>query len=165
MKSSEFKKLLKEMTPEQRATVRVGGRPLDEVDLSEKALTLPKAPPSEYGPPGVREVSIPIRVIGESNARKHWRQRHERAAKQRVDTALVLASEGWPRQKPRAVHFVRHAPRKLDAGDNLAGAFKAIRDELFTHLGCNDGDPEIQFTYDQVQTTDQSYSITLKVTF
>jgi len=47
------------------------------------------------------------------------------------------------------VHLVRAAPRRLDS-DNLARAFKAVRDQVAAQLGlASDADPRVAWLYEQ----------------
>lgn len=84
-------------------------------------------------------VEIPIKVVSELNAREHWRVRQQRARKQRHQVALHLRLRGVRPGIPLHVVMTRFGRRRLDS-DNLAGAFKHVRDEIADWLGINDGD-------------------------
>jgi len=59
------------------------------------------------------------------------------------------------------VTLTRFGPRALD-DDNLAFAFKSVRDEVAAFLKVNDGDREhIRFSYAQVPSHEKKYSITI----
>lgn len=97
-----------------------------------------------------------------ANLREHWAKRAKRVKAQRAATALALiayACEGaqtkgslWQvRNLLRCgeklhVKLIRVAPRPLDT-DNLAGALKAVRDEVAKQLVVND-DPKSAVTWE-----------------
>lgn len=97
-----------------------------------------------------------------TNLREHFFARQKRVKAQRLTTALALRANRVAHQiedkhgKVKAgerlvVALVRVSPRLLD-DDNLAGAFKAIRDEIAKYFGVNDGDrSRIRFEYAQVK--------------
>lgn len=58
------------------------------------------------------------------------------------------------------VTLTRVSPRRLD-GDNLASAFKAVRDGVADALGRNDGDSEIDWRYEQRQ--DRDYGVEIRI--
>lgn len=80
---------------------------------------------------------VPLRTISHSNVRCHWAQR---ARIRKAERATVHAC--WLTQRihlrlrgaPYEVTMTRIAPRELD-DDNLAGALKAVRDEVADLLG------------------------------
>ncbi|MCX6950626.1 MAG: hypothetical protein NTV51_00320 [Verrucomicrobia bacterium] len=86
-----------------------------------------------------------------ANARLHWALKAKVIKAQRTEVmsrwlCLPLAD----RRRPVArVVFVRTSPRQLD-DDNLASAFKAVRDEVASLLGVSDapGGP-VQWRYEQ----------------
>lgn len=96
-------------------------------------------------------VDVKCRVISEANWRGHWGARKKRVAVQR--TAVRLALGHRLRRYDAATYrvtftrlFVRG--RGLDS-DNLAGAFKACRDEVAAWVGLDDGDPRYTWVYEQ----------------
>lgn len=62
---------------------------------------------------------------------------------------------GVPTRESREIRLVisltRFGRRKLD-DDNLAGAFKPLRDACSKDLGANDADPRIRWEYGQIET-------------
>lgn len=93
--------------------------------------------------------TMPLRVVSEANAREHWATKARRVKRQRAFIALVWAAQGHPRnRKPVSVTLTRLAPRTLDS-DNLAGAFKAVRDEVALLCGFDDADPACTWLYGQ----------------
>jgi hypothetical protein len=84
---------------------------------------------------------MPLQVKSEANTREHWRTRHRRFAEQAAVVRLLLAQplRGAKLSGPYLVTFTRRGVRKVD-GDNLQGAFKAVRDAVAGLLGIDDGD-------------------------
>lgn len=103
---------------------------------------------------------MPIRTISESNQREHWRGRSTRHQKQREVAGIITKS--WmelhgihthpsANNRNRAVESVslmRLSLSRLDRG-NLAVALKSVQDGICDALGIDDGDPEIEWFYDQ----------------
>lgn len=126
-------------------------------------------------------VEIPMALPSAGNMREHPMARHRRIKAQRSATLLVLKANevrpamnprracprctgtgelgyGGPTcadcdgvgQRPMVVTFTRVSPRKLD-DDNLAFAFKGIRDEVAAYFGMDDADPRIEWRYAQAK--------------
>lgn len=94
-------------------------------------------------------IDLPIRTQSEANLRQHWSVRHKRVAAQRAAVLLHLNALGVP-EPPLLVTLVRLAPNRLDS-DNLAGAFKGVRDGIAEWLKIDDGDDRVQWRYSQEQ--------------
>jgi hypothetical protein len=99
-------------------------------------------------------LTLPCRVVSEANQRGHWRAGERRGKAQARALGLALAFSGlggWAGKVrlllPCAVTWTHVGPRMDD--DNLARAFKALRDELARLIGVNDGDPAVAWRYDQ----------------
>lgn len=115
-----------------------------------------KRPPVLAKPGWSFTITIPVKVVSELNARGHWGARHRRFKGQAaaVRAAWLTSPLAWWGGKalklylPLTVTLVRLGGRPLD-GDNLAGAFKAVRDELAHLIGCDDADPRITWEYRQ----------------
>lgn len=86
-------------------------------------------------------VLLPVRVVSEANQREHWAAKYRRkrdqqtAVRRRFDTIPERFDHWTP---PFEIKLTRLGGRSLDT-DNLAGAFKHVRDELARVLGINDG--------------------------
>ncbi len=115
-------------------------------------------------------VTIPMALPSAGNMREHPMARHRRIKAQRqavsinfmldaTDAKLGEAVVGHrPAEhyhgtvrflrSPLAVTLTRIAPRKLD-DDNLAFAFKGIRDEVAAYFGVDDADPRLTWRYAQ----------------
>jgi hypothetical protein len=77
--------------------------------------------------------------------------------RQRLDTVRALLNDGLR----LVVAFTRVGPRPLD-DDNLAGAFKHVRDAVAEHFGIDDGDTaRIRFTYAQCSGKPASFRVHL----
>ncbi|MDB5297798.1 MAG: Bcep22 hypothetical protein [Phycisphaerales bacterium] len=59
---------------------------------------------------------------------------------------------------PCVVTLTRIGPRELD-GDNLQGAFKAVRDMVALELGVDDADPRVTWEYAQEPRRDHAVRI------
>jgi len=105
------------------------------------------------------ELTIPIKTISEANGREHWSSKARRAKAQREAARWTLATAKKP-ELPATVTLVRLAPGKLD-DDNLAGAFKAIRDGVADAIGVDDGDP--RYTWRYAQEKAKTYSVRIKI--
>lgn len=96
---------------------------------------------------------LPLRLEVSLNSRIHWAAKARRVKAERNAIALVfpLQWRGYAQQETEArilVGLTRIAPRALD-DDNLAGRFKAVRDEVAKQLGIDDGDGRIGWAYSQ----------------
>ena len=94
-------------------------------------------------------LEIPLRLPSLANERMHWRARAKRVAQQRLALALAWGRKRFDLSASAVVTLTRVAPRDLD-DDNLAYAFKAIRDEVAKRLGlADDRDPRVRWAYGQ----------------
>lgn len=96
------------------------------------------------------------RVVSEANRREHWAVAHRRAKAQKEAVELAWALSPmkrpeFPRHQtvatPLTVTLEHVGPRMDD--DNLARAFKAVRDELARLIGIDDGDARLSWVYRQ----------------
>jgi len=106
-----------------------------------------------FGHPLINDIPVirfPIKLPSAANMRDHWGRRHRRVKNQRRDTWAVLRQRGVVKPRlPVTVHLTRIAPRRLDQGDNLAMALKAVRDEVAAWLGVDDGSRWVEWRYHQ----------------
>lgn len=108
-------------------------------------------------------LTLPIVVLSEANQRGSWKRKHYgRSAPQRdrVHQYLVgIAGHSKHVGVPASVTFTRVGPALLD-DDNLAGAFKAIRDEVAKWFGVDDGPSgPITWRYEQRRQSDRGIEI------
>lgn len=118
-----------------------------------------KAPEVVTGLPSEFAVTLtlPCRVVSESNERTHWGARAGRYKKQREILIYALRELGWysilkdefrwPFGFPAVVSFL-HVGREFD-DDNLRPAFKGLRDTIAHWAGIDDRDKRIAWEYDQ----------------
>jgi hypothetical protein len=106
-------------------------------------------------------VTIPMTLPSVANGNKggHWAVRARRTKAQRASVGLMLrantvalrlaGSHGM--QLPGLIcTLTRVSPRALDS-DNLAFAFKAVRDEVAAYFGVDDADPRVEWRYEQAK--------------
>lgn len=102
-------------------------------------------------------VVLPIRLESMLNLRLHWGSKSRKVARQR-EWALAV-----PRHPvPCRVFLTRIAPRELD-GDNLQGAFKALRDGIAQRLGVDDRDPRVTWLYAQERGKPREYAVRVTI--
>lgn len=95
--------------------------------------------------------TVPIRTRSTLNVREHWAKRASRMKHERG--AVAAYCRHWPPlfDECVTVELTRIAPRELD-DDNLAGALKAVRDEIAVVLGLgSDRDPRVRWVYGQAR--------------
>jgi hypothetical protein len=99
-------------------------------------------------------VECALQTVSEANRRDHWRTVRKRSREQQAVVSMLLRPEltryciESPRTRPCVVTLTRIASRRLD-GDNLQGAFKAIRDSVARCLGVDDGEACVSWEYAQ----------------
>ena len=90
-------------------------------------------------------ITIPLALPSVANQRLHWRAKAAQVKRQRHAVAFAVwcstssINGPWPERPPYSVLLTRIGPRKLDS-DNLASAFKAVRDQVARLLYVDDGD-------------------------
>jgi hypothetical protein len=95
-------------------------------------------------------VTVPMKLASAANARKGrggFARSRAAAAHVQVGFLAVTGNPGTP-SLPVTVLLVRVGPRVLD-DDNLAFAFKSVRDGVAQGLGVKDHDPRVSWTYAQ----------------
>lgn len=109
-------------------------------------------------------VALKIRTISMANVREHW---SVRAKRNKGHRAAVAAQFVWcpsflrDTPFPLVVTLTRYGKRLLD-DDNLAGSFKAIRDEVAAQLG-RDDNPKSGISWVYKQDKSKEYSIRIEV--
>lgn len=135
-----------EARPKRRSLAQMN---MDAFDRLVKAGKLPPTP-WEFHPPEHFEQFLPIPIISEANTREHWRKKAKRVQNQRRDVTLALSEYLTGCRTPKRVCLCRIAARRLD-DDNLANAFKHVRDAIAAILGFDDRDPAVHWVYDQAK--------------
>lgn len=102
-----------------------------------------------------------LRLTYTLNSREHWSVKarevdYQRAAVRHAFEGVALPSE------PTRVLIVREGPVLLDS-DNLAGACKAVRDEIAARLRVDDG-PRGPVTWVAEQTKERGYGVRVEIT-
>ena len=82
-------------------------------------------------------IAVPIRTVPGMNTRESWRARARRVKAERRTVAWLLAGKPKP-PAPLTVRLTRVAPSNGLDDDNLAGALKAVRDQIADWLGIDD---------------------------
>lgn len=96
------------------------------------------------------EREFEIQTVSEANFREHWMTKHRRKRRQQEDFVLLYRAARIKVQLPAVITFTRISANRMD-DDNLAGAFKHVRDALAREIGVDDGDPAITWRYAQEQ--------------
>jgi hypothetical protein len=108
-------------------------------------------------------VLLPIKLQSVANLRLHWSAKARLAKAHRSRARVALQADATnPPSTPLAVVLTRIAPRRLDS-DNLASAFKAVRDGVADWLGVDDGHPDIEWRYEQRTGGAKVYAIEIEV--
>jgi hypothetical protein len=102
-------------------------------------------------------ITMRLRTVSMANVREHWAVR---AKRNKAHRAAVAAQWVWCPEYlietpfPLVVTLTRYGKRLLD-DDNLAGSFKAIRDEVALGLGRDDNPGSgISWVYRQEKSKD-----------
>lgn len=111
------------------------------------------------------DFQAPIRVMSEANLREHWAVKNKRKKDQQFEMMIALHNNlmGKQVQLPCKVKLTRIGPKALDT-DNLAGAFKACRDQIAKKLGVDDGDTKnVTWEYFQMPVGIRQYSVKVTI--
>jgi hypothetical protein len=118
-------------------------------------------------PAGARlqvEFLAPIRVVSEANERCHHmvRFKRKRAQQQEIHVEWKRATRGGKVSLPCVVYLTRIGLQRLD-DDNLASAFKFVRDQIARELGVDDGGDLVEFRYGQIAVGRRVYGVHVAV--
>ena len=108
------------------------------------------------------DLTLPMRVVSEANMREHWARKAKRAKQQRWVAKMAVNRKPLPSAPGYTSTLTRLASRKLDS-DNLAGAFKAVRDGIADALGIDDGSERLEWLYQQEKAKRGSYAIRIEI--
>lgn len=133
---------------------------VDDVELAREVLA--------SGPPEIAyevDFTFPYRTRAHLNTRHAWQASHSAKKKEREALLYGWVAAGKPKPPfPATITFVRIAPRPLDEGDNLASAFKAMRDELADRLGVRDDRRgPITWAYAQERGAPNTYAVRVEM--
>ena len=103
-----------------------------------------------------------LKIHSIANARFHWRTLAAEKAKQRRIVHWATMGKKPP-PLPVVVTLCRIGVRDLD-DDNLAHAFKAVRDEIAQWLGCDDGPKSpVDWRYMQRRGKPKQYAVEITI--
>ena len=107
-------------------------------------------------------IELPIRTYSLPNMRWHWARKATYAKQQRQEVFLAVRAAGIRSAPDGAfvVRLVRIGKRRLDK-DNLAASWKHIQDSVALAMGIDDGDPRIDWQYDQ--QIGKAYSVIITI--
>jgi len=111
-------------------------------------------------------LELPIKIISEANNADHWSQKRKRRESIKDEVLIEMAKllRGFPFRLPCQVVLTRFGARRMD-DDNLANAFKAVRDAVAQKLRVDDGDTKnIKWIYDQDTYRYKEYGIKIQIT-
>ena len=113
-------------------------------------------PDGDESPPRVPEkyvMKINWRLESSANLREHWRARAARARVTREMAWALCRVQPWMEYPAELrVTLKRVAPSAGLDDDNLAAAFKAVRDGIADKLGLrSDRDPRVSWRYEQAR--------------
>jgi hypothetical protein len=141
------------------------GSPIDQRGLTAKspkrAKKIEPEPNVEFGSfIGDRQITLilDIKAANEANHSEPWRKRHQRHKGQKKAIFVALLNCKQIVKLPCTLKFIRHAPRALDAHDNLPMSFKWILDSCCAEItgdhrpGLADSNKGFTFQYDQVKS-------------
>jgi len=102
---------------------------------------------------------LPMTLPSVANIREHWANKARRTKAQRCAIKLSMPARKLARERnwlllngQLVVTLTRISPRALD-DDNLASAFKGVRDEVAAQLGIDDRDARVAWHYQQEKGT------------
>ena len=102
---------------------------------------------------------LPLKIESVANKREHWSEKSKRTKHHRQQACFMTPARATV---PCIVTMTRIGPRELD-DDNLASAFKAVRDGIADKLGVNDNDKRIQWRYAQRKGKPKEYSAEIEI--
>lgn len=103
-----------------------------------------------------------IKTISEANAREHWSGKHRRKVAQQGTFAMLWRAYRPSVSLPATITFTRYSCNVLDS-DNLAGAFKHVRDQLAKEIGVDDGSDKLKFEYRQERIKKRQHYFTVEI--
>ena len=131
----------------------------------------PKSPapagPPTITPPSDWRVALDLpglKLVSRSNAREYWRARYNRDQAEAAQVRLAWTGvnlRDWQPPLPIIITMLRMGGRPMD-DDNLAGAFKAVRDALAALLGVDDGNPGVAWKCRQTASAEPGVRVTIR---
>jgi len=103
-----------------------------------------------------------IRTVSEANTPEHWSKRRLRKVRQQSDFVYTWRQYKAVVTPPATITFTRYSLKTMDT-DNLAGAFKHVRDALAREIGIDDGDTRVTWKYGQETIHKREHYFTIKI--
>jgi hypothetical protein len=103
---------------------------------------------------------IPLKTVSAANEREHWRAKHRRVKAEREAIAWMLKAKRPP-PLPVVVTMTRVGPSNGLDDDNLASAFKGVRDEIARWLGVDDRSQLVRFV--PAQRREKHWGVEIRV--
>jgi len=106
--------------------------------------------------------TVPLKVVSEANQHEHWTKKHHRNQDQQstINNYWPLSVSAIPVALPCSIELTRIGIGRMDS-DNLAGAFKHVRDAIARLIGVDDGSDLIEWRY--AQRASDGYSIEIRI--
>lgn len=108
------------------------------------------------------EYRFDIKTVSEANQREHWGARSVRKKLQQKDFKYLWSLYRPKVTPPATITFTRYSCKLMD-NDNLAGAFKHVRDQLAKEIGIDDGSDQIVWQYRQERTAKRENYFTVEI--
>lgn len=103
-----------------------------------------------------------IKTVSEANQREHWAKKLKRKKGQQNDFRVLWLKHKPVVSLPAVVTFTRYSCNVLDS-DNLAGAFKHVRDAMAKLLNIDDGSDSVKWNYAQERTKKREHYFIVEV--
>lgn len=103
-----------------------------------------------------------IKTVSEANQREHWAAKNKRKLGQQVYFHYKWREYRPKVELPAVITFTRYSCNVLDS-DNLAGAFKGVRDQLAKEIGIDDGSDQLRFEYRQERIPKRQHYFTVEI--
>jgi hypothetical protein len=127
-------------------------------------MSKPRGPSAKVEPTSGRillSLDLPLRLRSAANLREHWAEKARRIAQHRMLGRYAMVGISVPPRGLLRCRLTRIGPRRLD-DDNLAAAFKGLRDGIAQAAGIDDGDARWAWVYTQ-EVGEYAVSICLSV--
>lgn len=112
--------------------------------------------------PGGTSVTIPLHTCAEANMRDKWGRIARAKVQRSVAAEFVRRMDMPPIAGGVRVVMTRRGPAELDS-DNLAGAFKAVRDGIADAYGVDDRDKRYQWVTEQEKAGAGVYEVRIEL--
>lgn len=105
-----------------------------------------------------------MKLGGALNARLHWAARASKVRRERLAVRASLRQQLRGNLPPPSIVTMRRVASRAMDDDNLAGAFKAVRDEIAEFFGVDDGPRgPISWRYEQRKGAPRQYAVIIQL--